>query len=86
MLDEGTAFIFGPWICVANSLGSFNSHLADSRKPEAFAPTQHSDLDEFIDILDELLLPDLVQQIKRMSVFDATSTHAAIELLGLDSN
>jgi hypothetical protein len=37
MLDEGTTFIFGSWIYVANSSGGFNGHLANSRKPEAFA-------------------------------------------------
>jgi hypothetical protein len=67
-------------------LGRFNSHLADSRKPEASAPTRRSDLNEFIDNLDELLLPDLAEQIERMSVFDVTSTHAAPELVGSDSN
>jgi hypothetical protein len=40
VLDEGPTFIFGSWICVANSLGGFNSHLIDSRKPEASAATQ----------------------------------------------
>jgi hypothetical protein len=39
VLDEGTTFIFSSWICVANGLGGFNSHLADSRKPEACTPT-----------------------------------------------
>jgi hypothetical protein len=33
-----------------------------------------------------LLLPDLVLQIEKMSVFDATSTHAAPELVGSNSN
>jgi hypothetical protein len=39
MLDEGTTFIFGSWICIANGLGGLNSHLTDSRKPEASTPT-----------------------------------------------
>jgi hypothetical protein len=26
MLDEGTTFVFGSWICIANGLGGFNSH------------------------------------------------------------
>jgi hypothetical protein len=77
VLDEGTTFIFGFWICVANDLGGFNSRLVDSRKPEASAPTRSSNLDEFINNLDELLLPDLARQIEKMSIFDATSTHAA---------
>jgi hypothetical protein len=37
MLDEHTTFIFGSWICITNGSGGFNGHLADSRKPEAFA-------------------------------------------------
>jgi hypothetical protein len=35
VLDEGTTFIFGSWICVANGLGGFNGHLANFKKPEA---------------------------------------------------
>jgi hypothetical protein len=86
VLDEGTTFIFGSWICITNSLDGFNSHLIDSRKLEAFTRTRRSDLDEFIDNLDELLLPDLAVEIEMMSVFGATSTRAAPGLLGLDSN
>jgi hypothetical protein len=86
MLDEGTTLIFGSWICIANSFGGFNSDLVDSRKPEASTPTRHSDLDEFIDNLDEFLLPDLARQIERMPIFDVTSTRAAPELVGSDSN
>jgi hypothetical protein len=59
VLDEGTTFIFGSWICIANSLGSFNSHLANSKGLEASSSTPSSDLNEFIDNLDDLLHPDL---------------------------
>jgi hypothetical protein len=58
VLDEGTTFIFSSWICVANGLGGFNVHLANSRKLEASTPTRGSDLDKFVDSLDVLLLPD----------------------------
>jgi hypothetical protein len=85
VLDEGTVFIFGSWICVANGSDGFNGHLADSRKPKAFAASRCSDLDEFVDNLDELLLPGLAGEIMRMSIFDATSTRAAPGLVGLDS-
>jgi hypothetical protein len=85
-LDESITFIFGSWICIVDGLGGFNSHLVDSRKPEASTPNRCSDLNEFIDNLDELLLPDLAKQIKNMSVFYATSTRAAPRLVGLDSN
>jgi hypothetical protein len=79
MLDEGTTFIFGSKICVANGLGGFSSHLVNSRKPEASTSTRSSNLDE-------LLLPDLPRQIERMSVFDTTSTRDAPGLLGSNSN
>jgi hypothetical protein len=85
MLDKGTTFIFGSWICIANGLGGFNSHLIDSRKLEASAATRHSNLDSFIDDLDELLLLDLPRQIENISIFDMTQSRAAPRL-GSDSN
>jgi hypothetical protein len=85
VLDEGTTFVFGSWICVANDLGSFNSHLTNSRNPEASATTRRSNLDSFIDDLDELLLPDLPRQIENTSVFNATPSRAAPGL-GSDPN
>jgi hypothetical protein len=51
MLDEGTTFIFGSWICVTNGSGGFNSHLANTSKPEASSAARCSDLDEFVDNL-----------------------------------
>jgi hypothetical protein len=77
VLDEGTTFVFGSWICIANGLVVSNSHLADSRKPEALVATRRSNLNEFIDNLDKLLLPDLAGEIEKMSIFYATSTHVA---------
>jgi hypothetical protein len=72
VLDEGTTFIFSSWICIANSSGGFDGHLADSRKPEASAASRCSNLDE-------LVLLNLTGEIERMSIFDATSTCAALE-------
>jgi hypothetical protein len=85
-LNEGTNLIFGSWIYVANGLGGFNSYLVDSRKPEASISTRSSNLDEFIENLDELLLPDLALQIEKMSVFNVISTHDAPEPVRSDSN
>jgi hypothetical protein len=68
MLDEGMTFIFGSLICVANGLGGFNSHLANSKEPEASSSTSSNDLDDFMDNLNCMLLPDLAQQIQKMSV------------------
>jgi hypothetical protein len=70
VLDEGISFIFGSWIYVANSLGGFNSHLADSRKPGASMPTRCCNLDKFVDNFDELLLPDHIRKIETASIFD----------------
>jgi hypothetical protein len=53
VLDEGTTFIFSSWICIANGLSGFNSHLANSKKPKASSSTPSSDLDEFINNLDD---------------------------------
>jgi hypothetical protein len=70
MLDEGAMFIFGSWICVANGSGGFNGHLANSRKPEVSTPTRGSDLDKFVDNLNELLLPDHVGEMETTPIFD----------------
>jgi hypothetical protein len=53
-------------------LDGFNRHLANSKEPEASSSTPSSDLDDFIDNLDDMLLPDLAQQIERMSIFNTT--------------
>jgi hypothetical protein len=86
VLDMGTAFIFGSWICVANGLGSFNRHLANFREPEASSSTRSNNLNKFINNLSELLLPNLALQIEKMSIFDVTPTRDARDLVGLDPN
>jgi hypothetical protein len=86
LLDEGTTFILGSWICIADGLGGFNSHLANSKEPEATSSPTSSDIDDFIDNVDDMLFPNLAEQIEKMSVFNATSTRDALDLLGLDSN
>jgi hypothetical protein len=84
VLDEGTTFVFGSWVCIANGTGSFRRHLVDDMNPEASAASQRSGLDEFIDNLNEMLLPDLARKIEKESVFNVTSTHAAPGLLRSD--
>jgi hypothetical protein len=51
MLDEGTTITFGSWIYVTNGLVSFNSHLADSRKPKASTSASSRDVDDLADDL-----------------------------------
>jgi hypothetical protein len=86
VLDKSTTFVFSSWICVANGSGGFNIHLADTGKPEASAATLCSNLDEFIDTLDEMLLPKLAEEIEKMFILNATLTCAAPRLSGSDSN
>jgi hypothetical protein len=81
VLDEGTTFIFGSWIYIANGSGGFNSHLVDTREPETSVATQCSRLDGFVDNLDEMLLPDLAKDIEKESVFYAILTRASPRLL-----
>jgi len=35
VLDQGTAFVFGSWVYVANGSGGFDSHLSNPMEPEA---------------------------------------------------
>jgi hypothetical protein len=77
MPDEGTTFVFGSWVCVADGTGDFCRHLTDNMKPKAPSATPCGDLDGFIDNPSEMLLPDLVRDIEELSAFDVTSTHAA---------
>jgi hypothetical protein len=58
-LEEGTAFIFGSCIYIANGFGSFDSHLANPKELEAATPASSSDIDELADDLSEIEIPDL---------------------------
>jgi hypothetical protein len=49
------------WVCIANSAVSYRRHLIDDTKPEASAASQRNGFDEFIDDLDETLLPNLAK-------------------------
>jgi hypothetical protein len=55
-----TIFIFGSRICIANGLGGFNSHLANSRELEASTPTSSCDIDEHADNLGKIQISDLI--------------------------
>jgi hypothetical protein len=62
-------------ICIANGFGGFSSHLAGNRKSQAPASTTfYYELDDFIDNLGEMLLPDLVMELKREPGFSPIST------------
>jgi hypothetical protein len=51
---------------------------------ETSATTQRGDLDEFIDNLDEILVPDLDREIEEESIFYVTLIRAASSFFGCD--
>jgi hypothetical protein len=54
-------------------------------KPKTLAASFHSDLDEFVDNLDDLSSHGFATRTEEESVLDVTPSSAAIALLGLDS-
>jgi hypothetical protein len=81
---QGTMFVFGSWVCVADGAGSFRRFLIDM-KLKTPAASFHSDLDEFVDNLDDLSIHGSATRIEDDSSFGVTSSGAATTLLGLDS-
>jgi hypothetical protein len=54
-------------------------------KPKTLAASFHSDLDEFVDNLDDLSIHGSATRTEEGSIFDATPSSATTTLLGLDS-
>jgi hypothetical protein len=54
-------------------------------KPKTLAASFHSDLDEFVDNLDDLSTHGSAMRTEEESAFDTTPSSAATTLLGLDS-
>jgi hypothetical protein len=55
MLPQGMMFIFGSWVCIADGAGDFRWFTIDVMKPKTLAASFYSDLDEFVDNLNDLL-------------------------------
>jgi hypothetical protein len=65
VLPEGTTFVFGSWVCVANDAGGFRRHIVD----DTFKlKTLASRLDDFVDSLDELPFFDSARETEAESV------------------
>jgi hypothetical protein len=77
-------FVFGSWVCVADGAGSFRRFLVDM-KPKTPTASFHSDLDEFVDNLDDLSIHGSATRIEEESAFGATPSNTATTFLGLDS-
>jgi hypothetical protein len=82
--SQGTMFIFSLWVCVIHGEDRFRQFLVDM-KPKTSAVIFHSDLNEFIDNLDDLSIHGSATRTEEEFAFGATSFGAATTLLGLDS-
>jgi hypothetical protein len=85
MPPEGTTLVFSSWVCVADGVGNFRRFTIDVMKPKTLAASFHSELDEFVDNLDDLLTHGSARKIKEESVFNANPPRAATITLELDS-
>jgi hypothetical protein len=77
-------FVFGSWVCVADGAGSFCRFLINI-KSKTPAAGSHSDLDKFVDNLDDLSIHGSATRTEEESASGATSSSAARTFLGLDS-
>jgi hypothetical protein len=77
-------FVFGSWVCVTDGAGNFHRFLVDM-KPKTPTASFHSDLDKFVDDLDDLSIHGSATRTEEEFAFGATPSSAATTLLGLDS-
>jgi hypothetical protein len=82
--SQGTTFVFGSWVCIADGAGSFSRFLINM-KPKTSAASSRNNLDKFIDDLDDLSIHASAARTKVESASSTTSSGAATTFLGLDS-
>jgi hypothetical protein len=82
--SQGTTFVFGSWVCIKDGAGNFYRFLIDM-KPKTPAAGLRSDLDKFVDDLDDLSIHASAVKIEVESAPNATSSGAAVTSFGLDS-
>src|SRR5579859_5474025 len=59
VLEEGTAFLFGSWLCVADGAGGFSSYLAYSASTSTLPPASSPEAsDDLTDKLGDLAITD----------------------------
>jgi hypothetical protein len=80
--SQGTTFVFGSWVCIADGAGNFWRFLIDV-KPKTFAADPRSGLDKFVDKLDNLALHTSATQIEMESAPGSTSSSVATTSPGL---
>jgi hypothetical protein len=82
---QGTTFVFSSLVCIADGAGDFRRFTIDVMKPKSLAASFHSELDEFVNNLDDLSTHGFARKTEEESVFNATPPRAATTTLGLDS-
>jgi hypothetical protein len=55
VLLEGTMLVFGSWVCVADGAGDFHRFTIDVMKTKTLVASFHSELNEFVDNLNDSL-------------------------------
>jgi hypothetical protein len=78
-------FVFGSWVCVTDGASDFRRFTIDVMKLKTLAVSFHSELDEFVDNLDDLSAHGSARKIEEESVFNTTPPRAAMTTLGSDS-
>jgi hypothetical protein len=81
--SQGTTFVFGSWVCIADGVGNFRRFLFDM-KPKTPVVDLRSNLDKFVDGLDNLPLHASAAQIEMESAPVSTSSGVATTSPGLD--
>ena len=76
---QGATFIFSSWVCVANSSGSFDSHLTNSPTPKSSTSEDSNKLTRSHD-RGVMLLPDLAKEIEPKLEDNSSSTRTQINL------
>jgi hypothetical protein len=82
--SQGTTFVFGSWVCIADGAGNFRRFLVDMR-PKTSATDPRSDLDKFVDGLDNLPIRASATTIEVETAPSSTSSGVAAISLGVDS-
>ena len=76
---QGTTFVFGSWVCVANGSGGFDSHLTN---PPTLKATTLKSSNKLTGSDDRgiMLLPDLAKEIEMKLEDNSSSTRTQINL------
>jgi hypothetical protein len=82
--SEGTTFVFGSWVYIADGVGDFRRFLVDM-KPKISAADSHSNLDKFSKDFDDLSTHASATKIEMESAPGSTSSSFVATSLGLDS-